>query len=159
MSSDPKTLGPQDYVIVAVKAHALTGVLDQLQPLLGKDTALLFAQNGLHWWYFYKHGGPYEGRRIESVDPGGKIWERLGPERALGSVVWQAAEMEAPGIIAHAYGDRLPIAEPLGEKTPRAMLLSKLLLSAGLKSPLRGNLRDEIWLKLWGNLVSIRSAS
>ena len=92
------------------------------------------------------------GRRIESVDPGGKIWERLGPERALGSVVWQAAELEAPGVIAHAYGDRLPIAEPSGEKTPRAMLLSKLLLSAGLKSPVRGNLRDEIWLKLWGNL-------
>ena len=137
---------------MAVKAHALTGVLDQLQPLLGKDTALLFAQNGLPWWYFYKHGGPYEGRRIESVDPGGKIWERLGPERAPGSVVWQAAELEAPGVIAHAYGDRLPIAEPSGEKTPRAMLLSKLLLSAGLKSPVRGNLRDEIWLKLWGNL-------
>jgi 2-dehydropantoate 2-reductase len=152
VSADPKTLGPQDFVIVAVKAHALTGVLDQLQPLLGKDTALLFAQNGLPWWYFYKHGGPYDGRRIESVDPGGRIWERLGPERALGSVVWQAAEMEAPGVIAHAYGDRLPIAEPSGEKTPRAMLLSKLLLSAGLKSPVRGNLRDEIWLKLWGNL-------
>lgn len=152
VTSDPETLGPQDFVIITVKAHALTGVLDQLQPLLGKDTALLFAQNGMPWWYFYKHGGPYEGRRIESVDPGGKIWERLGPERALGSVVWQAAELEAPGVIAHAYGDRLPIAEPSGEKTPRAMLLSRLLLSAGLKSPLRGNLRDEIWLKLWGNL-------
>ena len=104
---------------MAVKAHALTGVLDQLQPLLGKDTALLFAQNGLPWWYFYKHGGPYEGRRIESVDPGGKIWERLDPERALGSVVWQAAELESPGVIAHAYGDRLPIAEPSAKK-PRA---------------------------------------
>ena len=152
VSSDSKTLGPQDYVIVAVKAHALTGVLDQLLPLLGKDTAILFAQNGLPWWYFYKHGGPYEGRRIASVDPGGKIWERLEPERALGSVVWQAAEMETPGVIAHAYGDRLPIAEPSGEKTPRAMLLSKLLMNAGMKSPVRGNLRDEIWLKLWGNL-------
>jgi 2-dehydropantoate 2-reductase len=152
VSSDPKSFGPQDFVIVAVKAHALPVVLDQLQPLLGKDTALLFAQNGLPWWYFYKHGGPYDGRRIQSVDPGGKIWERLGPERALGSVVWQAAELESPGVIAHAYGDRLPIAEPSGEKTPRAMLLSKLLMSAGLKSPVRGNLRDEIWLKLWGNL-------
>ena len=152
VSPDPKTLGPQDYVIVTVKAHALPLVLDQFQPLLGKDTALLFAQNGLPWWYFYKHGGPYDGRRIESVDPGGKIWERLGPERAIGSVVWQAAELESPGVIAHTYGDRLPIAEPSGEKTPRAMLLSKLLLSAGLKSPVRGNLRDEIWLKLWGNL-------
>ena len=152
VTSDPKILGPQDFVIVGVKAHALPLVLDQIQPLLGKDTAILFAQNGLPWWYFYKHGGPYDGRRIESVDPGGKIWERLGPERALGSVVWQAAEMESPGVIAHAYGDRLPIAEPSGEKTARAMLLSKLLMNAGIKSPVRGNLRDEIWLKLWGNL-------
>jgi 2-dehydropantoate 2-reductase len=152
VTSDPKILGPQDFVIVGVKAHALPLVLDQIQPLLGKDTAILFAQNGLPWWYFYKHGGPYDGRRIESVDPGGKIWERLGPERALGSVVWQAAEMEGPGVIAHAYGDRLPIAEPSGEKTARAMLLSKLLMGAGIKSPVRGNLRDEIWLKLWGNL-------
>ena len=152
VSSDPKTLGPQDFVVVTVKAYALPSVLDQLQLLLGKDTAILFAQNGLPWWYFYKHGGPYDGRRVESVDPGGKIWERLGPERALGSVVWQAAEMEGPGVIAHAYGDRLPIAEPSGEKTARAMLLSKLLMNAGIKSPVRGNLRDEIWLKLWGNL-------
>ena len=152
VTSDPKTLGPQDFVIITLKAYALSAALDQIEPLLGKDTAILFAQNGMPWWYFYKHGGPLEGRRIESVDPGGKIWERLGPERALGSVVWQAAEIESPGVIAHAYGDRLPIAEPSGEKTARAMLLSKLLMSAGIKSPVRGNLRDEIWLKLWGNL-------
>ena len=152
VTSDPKSLGPQDFVIVTLKAHALPLVLDQLQALLGKDTAILFAQNGLPWWYFYKHGGPYDGRRIESVDPGGKIWKRLGPERALGSVVWQAAELESPGIIAHAYGDRMPLAEPSGEKTPRVTLLSKLLVSAGIKSPVRNNLRDEIWLKLWGNL-------
>ena len=152
VTSDPKSLGPQDFVIVTLKAHALPLVLDQLQPLLGKDTAILFAQNGVPWWYFYKHGGPYDGRRIESVDPGGKIWKRLGPERALGCVVWQAAEMESPGVVVHAYGDRMPLAEPSGEKTPRVMLLSKLLVNAGIKSPVRGNLRDEIWLKLWGNL-------
>ena len=152
VTSDPKTLAPQDFVIITLKAYALSSALDQIEPILGKDTAILFAQNGMPWWYFYKHGGPLDGRRIESVDPGGKIWERLGPERALGSVVWQAAEMESPGVIAHAYGDRLPIAEPSGEKTARAMLLSKLLMSAGIKSPVRGNLRDEIWLKLWGNL-------
>ena len=152
VTSETKTLGPQDYVIVALKAYALLNVLDQLQPLLGKDTAILFAQNGMPWWYFHKHGGPFEGRTIESVDPGGEIWKRLGPERALGTVVWQAAEMQAPGVIAHTYGERMPIAEPSGEKTPRAMLLSKLLVDAGIKSPLRGNLRDEIWLKLWGNL-------
>jgi 2-dehydropantoate 2-reductase len=152
VTSDTKTLGRQDFVIVALKAYALPGVLDQLQPLLGKDTAILFAQNGVPWWYFHKHGGPFEGRIIESVDPGGEIWKRLGPERALGTVVWQAAEMEAPGVVVHTYGERMPIAEPSGEKTLRAVLLSKLLMDAGIKSPLRGNLRDEIWLKLWGNL-------
>jgi 2-dehydropantoate 2-reductase len=150
--SDTRTLGLQDFVIVALKAYALPNVLDQLQPLLGKDTAILFAQNGVPWWYFHHHGGPFEGRTIESVDPGGEIWKRLGPQRALGTVVWQAAEMQAPGVIAHTYGDRMPIAEPSGEKTPRAALLSKLLTDAGIKSPVRGNLRDEIWLKLWGNL-------
>ncbi len=152
VTSDSKTLGPQDLVIVTLKANALTGALDQLQPLLGKDTAILFAQNGVPWWYFYKHGGPHEGRTIESVDPGGEIWKRIGPERALGSVVWQAASLESPGVIAHHYGKRMPIAEPSGEKSSRAQLLSKLLVDAGIKSPMRGNLRDEIWLKLWQNL-------
>jgi 2-dehydropantoate 2-reductase len=152
VTSDPQALGPQDFVIVTLKAHALSAALDQIEPLLGKDTAILFAQNGMPWWYFYKHGGPHDGRRIESVDPGGEIWKRLGPERALGSVVWQAAEMESPGVIVHNYGERMPIAEPSGEKTSRATLLSSLLMSAGIKSPVRGNLREEIWLKLWGNL-------
>jgi 2-dehydropantoate 2-reductase len=152
VTSDPKTLGPQDFVIITLKAHALSAALDQIEPLLGKDTAILFAQNGMPWWYFYKHGGPLDGRRIESVDPGGKIWERLGPERAIGTVVWQAAELEAPGVVVHKYGERMPIAEPSGEKTGRAVLLSKLLLNAGIKSPVRSNLRDEIWLKLWQNL-------
>ncbi len=152
VTSDTTSLGPQDFVIVTLKAQALPAALDQLQPLLGPDTAILFAQNGMPWWYFHKHGGPFEGRTIESVDPGGAIWNRLGRERALGCVVWQAAVIESPGIIQHAYGDRMPIAEPSGEKTPRALLLSRLLMDAGIKSPVRGNLRDEIWLKLWGNL-------
>ncbi len=152
VTSDSKTLGPQDFVIVTVKANALTSVLDQLQPLIGNDTAVLFAQNGVPWWYFYKHGGPYDGHTIESVDPGGEIWKRIGPERALGSVVWQAASLESPGVIAHHYGERMPIAEPSGEKSERAQVLSRFLVSAGIKSPVRGNLRDEIWLKLWGNL-------
>ena len=152
LSANPAELGVQDYVIVTVKAHALTGVIDTLQPLLGPDTAILFAQNGVPWWYFYKHGGPHDGRIIESVDPGGKIWKGIGPQRALGCVVWQAAEIEAPGIIAHRYGDRMPVGEPSGETTPRAKRLSQLLINAGIKSPVRASLRDEIWLKLWGNL-------
>ena len=152
VTDDPRDLGPQDFIIIALKAHALTGVIDQLMPLIGKDTAILFAQNGIPWWYFHGVGGPFEGTRLESVDPGGAIWDRLGPERAIGSVVWQAAEIEAPGVIAHHYGDRMPIGEPDGERTERAATLSRLLTSAGIKSPMRPNLRNEIWLKLWGNL-------
>lgn len=148
----PADLGPQDFVILTLKAHAITGVIDQLQPLMGPDTAILFAQNGIPWWYFHGHGGPFEGRTLERVDPGGEIWKRIGPERALGCVVWQAAEIEAPGIVAHHYGDRMPLGEPTGEKTARVQILSRLLTSAGIKSPIRPNLRNEIWLKLWGNL-------
>jgi len=151
-TADPHDLGHQDFIILGLKAHAVSGVIESLQPLIGADTAILFAQNGLPWWYFYRHGGPYDGRRLESVDPGGLIWDRLGPERALGCVVWQAAEIEAPGVIAHHYGDRMPIGEPSNERSPRAVEVARLLTSAGLKSPVRNNLRNEIWLKLWQNL-------
>jgi len=152
VTDDPRTLGPQDFIILAIKAHGVQGIIGDLMPLIGSDTAILFAQNGLPWWYFHGIGGPLEGTRLESVDPGGEIWNRLGPERAIGSVVWQAAELEAPGVVAHHYGDRMPIGEPTGEKSARASLLSGLLTAAGIKSPVRPNLRNEIWLKLWGNL-------
>ena len=151
-TANPADLGQQDFIILGLKAQAVTGAVDALQPLIGKETAILFAQNGLPWWYFYRHGGPYDGRRLESVDPGGLIWQRLGPERALGCVVWQAAEIEAPGVITHRYGERMPIGEPSGERTARAIELGRLLTSAGMKSPVRNNLRNEIWLKLWQNL-------
>lgn len=151
-TDDPHELGPQDFIILALKAHGIQSVIGSLMPLIGKHTAILFAQNGLPWWYFHGAGGPLEGTRLESVDPGGAIWNRLGPERAIGSVVWQAAEIEAPGIIVHHYGDRMPIGEPTGEKTDRVAELSRLLTSAGIKSPVKPGLRNEIWLKLWGNL-------
>ncbi|MCA3572331.1 MAG: 2-dehydropantoate 2-reductase [Aestuariivirga sp.] len=152
VTDDPKKLGHQDFIILTLKAHGLAGVIDQLKPLIGPDTAILFAQNGIPWWYFHGVGGPLEGTRLESVDPGGEIWNRIGPERALGSVVWQAAEIEAPGVVAHHYGDRMPIGEPTGERTERVLRLSRLLTAAGIKSPVRTELRNEIWLKLWGNL-------
>jgi 2-dehydropantoate 2-reductase len=152
VSSDTKVLGPQDFVILTLKANAVAGALDDLIPLLGDHTAVLFAQNGLPWWYFHRHGGSLEGRRLESVDPGGAIWNRIGPGRALGCVVWQAAVVEAPGIVAHNYGDRMPLGEPSGEKSDRVSALSALLTAAGIKSPVKPNLRAEIWLKLWGNL-------
>jgi len=145
-------LGPQDFVIIGLKAYALTGVIDALMPLLGPETAILFAQNGLPWWYFYGGDAAHGGRKLESVDPDGLIWDRLTPERAIGTVVWQAAELTAPGVVVHGYGDRMPIGEPSGEQTARVKTLSTLLVDAGFKSPVRPNLRSEIWLKLWGNL-------
>jgi 2-dehydropantoate 2-reductase len=152
VTDDPRELGHQDFIVLTLKAHAVAGAIEQMQPLIGPKTAILFAQNGLPWWYFYGSGGPFENHPLESVDPGGAIWKSLGPERAIGSVVWQAAEVDAPGVIAHHYGDRMPIGEPTGERSERVALLSRLLTEAGVKSPVRPNLRNEIWLKLWGNL-------
>lgn len=145
-------LGVQDYVFLALKAHSVPGILDSLEPLLGPETAVVTAQNGVPWWYFYKHGGEHEGRRIEAVDPGGRIWDRIGPERAIGCVVHPAAEIEAPGVIRHVEGDRFPLGEPSGEKTERLMALSRTLVAAGLRAPVRPQIRNEIWTKLWGNL-------
>lgn len=152
VTSDPRDLGPQDFVLLTLKSHALPGIVDALQPLIGPDTAVLFGQNGLPWWYFYKHGGRFDGRHLESVDPGGLLWKKIGPERALGCVIWQAAEIESPGHVVHGYGERMPIGEPSGEISTRAKRLSQLLIGAGIKSPVRPGLRNEMWLKLWGNL-------
>lgn len=152
MTADPRQLGRQDFVILTLKSHALPAVADALAPLLGPDTTLLFGQNGLPWWYFYKHGGRFDGRVLESVDPGGTMWKKIGPERVLGSVIWQAAELGSPGHVIHGFGERMPIGEPSGEISTRAQRLSALLESAGITSPVKADLRNEIWLKLWGNL-------
>ncbi len=152
VTSDPRELGPQDFIILTLKSHALPGIVDALQPLIGPDTTVLFGQNGLPWWYFYKHGGRFDGRQLASVDPGGLLWKKIGPERALGCVIWQAAEIASPGHVVHGFGDRMPLGEPSGEISARATTLSRLLIGAGIKSPVRPGLRNETWLKLWGNL-------
>jgi len=151
-TDDPAALGPQDAVFLALKAHSIPGILDSLKPLLGPDTAVVTAQNGVPWWYFFRHGGEHEGRRIEAVDPGGRIWDAIGPQRAIGCVVHPAAEIEAPGVIRHVEGDRFPLGEPSGEKTERLMALSRVFVAAGLRAPVRPQIRNEIWTKLWGNL-------
>ena len=148
----PSELGEQDYVIVALKAHSVTGSLDTIAPLLGPATAVVTAQNGVPWWFFYRSGGPLDGQRLEAVDPGGRIWERIGPERAIGCVVYPAAEVEAPGVIRHVEGDRFPLGEPSGEKSERVARLAEALVAAGIKAPVRSDIRSDIWVKLWGNL-------
>lgn len=151
-TDDPAELGPQDTIFVALKAHSIPGVVDQMTSLLGNDTSIVTAVNGIPYWYFYKHGGALAGTTLQSVDPGGTQWEKLRPERAIGCVVFPATEVVEPGAIQHIYGDKFPIGEPSGERTERVEALSKLMESAGLRAPVVDSIRDEIWLKLWGNL-------
>lgn len=152
-TDNPAELGEQDYVIIALKAHSVTGVLDRMKPLLGERTRVVTAVNGIPYWYFHKHGGnAFEGKTLESVDPGGRQWNELGPERAIGCIVYPATEIEAPGVIRHVYGDRFPIGEPSGEKSADVESLSALFTKAGLNAPVLDRIRDEIWLKLWGNV-------
>jgi 2-dehydropantoate 2-reductase len=151
-TSDPAELGPQDYVIVALKAHSVPGVVDAMRPLLGNDTGIVTAVNGIPYWYFYKHGGAFENSTLETIDPDAKQWRVLGPERAIGCVVYPATEIVEPGIIQHVYGDKFPIGEPSGERSFRVERLGRMMTKAGLRAPVLDNIRDEIWLKLWGNL-------
>jgi 2-dehydropantoate 2-reductase len=151
-TDNPAELGVQDVVIICLKAHSITGVIDAMQPLLGPKTRIVTAVNGIPYWYFYKHGNACEGATLESIDPGGRQWKELGPERAIGCVVYPATEIEAPGVIRHIYGDRFPLGEPSGEITADVQALSALFEKAGLKAPVLENIRDEIWLKLWGNV-------
>jgi 2-dehydropantoate 2-reductase len=151
-SSQPKELGVQDYVVLALKAHSVGPALQQFAPLVGQGTAVVTMQNGVPWWYFYKLGGPLEGTHIEAADPGGRIWDGVGPGRVIGSVVYPAAEVDAPGLIRHIDGRRFSLGEPSGLKSERVTKLAEEFIAAGLQAPVREDIRSEIWLKLWGNL-------
>jgi 2-dehydropantoate 2-reductase len=151
-SDDASELGPQDYVIIALKAHSIAGAVDSIVPLLGDDTTIVTASNGLPYWYFDVPGVPYQGTALESVDPGGSQRARLKPERAVGCVVFPATEIVAPGVIRHETGAKFPIGEPSGESSARIRTLHDMLTEGGFDAPVRTDIRDEIWLKLWGNL-------
>ncbi len=151
-SEDPAELGPQDHVIVALKAHSVPAVAERMTALFHDGTTVVTAVNGVPWWYFHGLGGDLEGTCLESVDPGGVQWDTLGPERAIGCVVYPACEIEEPGVVTHQDGDRFTLGEPTGEKTGRVQALSEAMRAGGLKAPVRPRIRDEIWVKLWGNL-------
>ena len=148
----PADLGPQDFIIVTLKAHSVPSVVEAMQPLLGDNTAMVTAVNGVPWWYFYNFGGAYEGQRVLAVDPGNVQWDGIGPERAIGCVVYPACEIVEPGIVQHISGNKFTLGEPSGERTQRVEVLSHALISANMKAPVRPRIRDEIWIKLWGNL-------
>ena len=150
--SDARNFGPQDVVICALKAHQAFESAAHFAPLLGPDTAVVTAMNGIPWWYFYKSGGRFEGRYLDSVDPGGRQWQSIGPQRAIGCVVEPACEVIAPGVIAHHQFNRFILGEPDGSRSSRVLQLSAALTAAGFDAPLRDNIRWNIWLKLWGNV-------
>ncbi|WP_414897766.1 2-dehydropantoate 2-reductase [Rhodovulum sp. YEN HP10] len=152
VAEDAAELGRQDYVVVTLKAHSVPPVVRRMQPLIGEGTTIVSGVNGVPWWYFHRIGGPLEGTRLASVDPGDAQWNGFGPDRVLGCVVYPAAEVIEPGVVRHIEGNRFSLGEPDGSKSERALRLSKALASAGLKAPVRPKLRDEIWVKLWGNL-------
>ena len=152
-SDRPADLGPQDYVILAIKAHTIPIILDDLMPLLGPDTAVVPAVNGLPWWYFHKAqtGTALDEKPLQAVDPGGRVWNEIGPQRAIGCVVYPACEIAAPGLVKHLDGDRFTLGEPCMEQSERVKTLSSLMIAGGLKAPQKPRIRDEIWVKLWGN--------
>lgn len=151
-SDRPADLGKQDYVIIALKAHAIAGAVESMVPLLGPQTSVVTASNGLPYWYFCAGESKLSGADVKSIDPGGQQRRLLGPERAIGCVVFPATEVVAPGVIRHEHGNKFPIGEPLGRRSDRVERLHRALVGAGFDAPIRADIRDEIWLKLWGNL-------
>jgi 2-dehydropantoate 2-reductase len=149
---DPAEAGPQDFVLLTVKAHQVQDLLPGLRGLFGPETAVVSMINGVPWWYFHRLPGPWEGRQLDSVDPGGIIAAHIEPERVLGSVVYPAAELVQPGLVRVIEGNRFTIGEPDGTRSERAERLSQALMKAGFKAPVSKDIRSEIWVKLWGNL-------
>ncbi len=151
--ADAGEAGVQDVVIVTLKAHSLPGAAPQIARMMDTSTALVTGVNGVPYWYFHGLPGPFAERRVASVDPGGVVWDLLPPGQAIGCVVYPAAEVVAPGVIEHTYGDRFSLGEPDGSRSERVEAISKALIAGGLKAPVRPRIRDEIWVKLWGNLT------
>jgi 2-dehydropantoate 2-reductase len=149
---DMAEAGPQDAVLLTVKAHQVRDLLPGLRSLFGPETVVVTMINGVPWWYFHKLAGPYEGRQLESVDPGGLLAQHIEPERIIGSVVYPAAELVSPGVVKVIEGNRFTLGEPDGSRSPRIEALSQAMMRAGFKSPVSKDIRSEIWVKLWGNL-------
>ena len=144
--------GAQDIVILALKAHQVEPIAKDLPALFGPGTIVVTTQNGIPWWYFQKHGGEFEGRRVETVDPSGTLMASVEVERILGCVVFPAAEIVSPGVVRVIEGNRFPVGELDGSDSERVKMVTALFTKAGFKSPVLKNVRGEIWLKLWGNL-------
>ena len=145
--------GAQDVVILAMKAHQLEAVANDVPKLLGPKTSVVTMQNGVPYWYFHQHGGALAGSRLQTVDPTGLIGEKIPARHVIGCVVYPASELVQPGVVRHIEGDRFPVGELDGSTSERVTAISNTLIKAGFKAPVLDNIRAEIWLKLWGNLT------
>lgn len=148
-----RSCGPQDVVIIGLKAHQIEPVVGDIRALFGPDTVVITTQNGLPWWYFQRHGGKFDGYILRAVDPNGVLSGSIEPERILGCISYPAAEIVAPGVIRHIEGNRFPLGELDGSESERAKRISQTFIDAGFKSPILVDIRAEIWLKAWGNLT------
>ena len=152
-SANARELGPQDLVVIAVKAPALRDVALQLAPLLGPDTVVLTAMNGVPWWFLHGFGGVLQGKQLTTVDPGGEITNAIPPGHIVGSVVHASCSVSAPGVVRHGFGNKLIVGEPSGLRTERVLALVALLERAGFEAPLSDRIQRDIWFKLWGNMT------
>jgi 2-dehydropantoate 2-reductase len=150
-TDDPAEIGPVDYVFLGLKANSYASAGPLLQPLLHDRTVVVAAQNGIPWWYFHGLKGPYEGRRIESVDPNGSVTRVIDLDRAIGCVVYCSTELEGPGVVRHLEGTRFSIGEPAGGPSQRCDDFSTAMIAGGLKCPVEADVRNDIWIKLLGN--------
>ena len=152
-TDDYESIGPVDFVFLTVKAHSLTEIAPQIAPLLGPETAVVSAQNGIPWWYFHSHGGPVDGTAIESGDPGGVVAQAIDPSRIIGCIIYPSTVIVQPGVIEHIEGNRFSIGELDGTSSDRCKTLAAALIGAGLKAPIRSRIRHDLWVKLLGNVV------
>ncbi|MPZ00641.1 MAG: 2-dehydropantoate 2-reductase [Actinophytocola sp.] len=152
-TDDPAEIGPVDHLFLGLKANQYANCGPMVEPLLHETTSIIAAQNGIPWWYFHGLSGPCEGKRVETVDPGGVVSKVLPPERAIGCVVYAATEIAEPGVIQHLEGTRLSIGEPDGTMSQRCQEFSDAMVAGGLKCPVEPDLRNDIWIKLMGNIA------
>ncbi len=152
-TNDYAEAGVQDMVILAMKAHQLEAVANDVPKLLGPNTSIVTMQNGVPYWYFHEHGGALAGTRLQTVDPSGLIGQKIPASQVIGCVVYPASELAAPGVVHHIEGDRFPVGELDGSSSERVNAVSACFVKAGFKAPVLDNIRAEIWLKLWGNLT------
>ena len=152
-TNDIKELGSVDVVLLALKAHQISPIVNDLSMLLGKDTVVVTLQNGIPWWYFQNFEGKHSGLVVESVDPGGVLFHNMDPDRIIGCIAYPATTIEEPGVIKHIEGNRFPVGELNGQETARVQRVSQLFTESGFRARILDDIRSEIWLKLWGNLT------